>query len=77
MASSSTGPAQGAPAVRHARQREPADTGAMTEMESLIAEVRELRADVARLHAVHTAAHIRHGWMGVILKDLSTNPYTQ
>ena len=49
----------------------------MTETESLIAEVRQLRADVARLHAAHTAVHIRHGWMGLLFKDLSTNPYTQ
>jgi hypothetical protein len=49
----------------------------MTETESLIAEVRQLRADVARLHAAHTAVHIRHGWMSVLFKDLSTNPYTQ
>jgi len=49
----------------------------MTETETLIAEVRQLRADVARLHAAHTAVHIRHGWMGLLLKDLSTNPYTQ
>jgi len=60
-----------------ARRPELANTGAMTETESLIAEVRELRADVARLHAAHTAVHIRHGWMGLLLKDLSTNPYTQ
>ena len=56
----------------------------MTETESLIAEVRQLhaevaavRADVARLHAAHTPVHIRHGWMNLLLKDLSTNPYTQ
>src|SRR5580698_4113389 len=49
----------------------------MTETESLIAEVRQLRADVARLHAAHTAVHIRHGWMRLLFKDLSTNPYTQ
>ena len=49
----------------------------MTETESLIAEVRQLRADVARLHAAHTPVHVRHGWMNLILKDLSTNPYTQ
>ena len=49
----------------------------MTETESLIAEVRQLRADVARLHAAHTAVHIRHGWMKPLFKDLSTNPYTQ
>ena len=49
----------------------------MTEIESLIAEVRQLRADVARLHAAHTAAHIRHGWVNLLVKDLSTNPYTQ
>jgi hypothetical protein len=49
----------------------------MTETESLIAEVRQLRADVARLHAAHTAVHIRHGWMKVLFKDLSTNPHTQ
>jgi hypothetical protein len=30
----------------------------MTETETLIAEVRQLRADVARLHAARTAAHI-------------------
>ncbi len=46
-------------AGRRARRRERADTGAMTETESLIAEVRQLRADVARLHAAHTAVHIR------------------
>jgi hypothetical protein len=33
--------------------------GAMTETETLIAEVRQLRADVARLHAAHTPVHIR------------------
>ena len=49
-------------------RRERADTGAMTETESLIAEVRQLRADVARLHAAHTAVHMRHGWMGMLLK---------
>ncbi|HSZ28170.1 MAG TPA: hypothetical protein VK784_00260, partial [Pseudonocardiaceae bacterium] len=49
----------------------------MTETESLIAEVRLLRADVARLHAAHAPVHLRHGWMNLILKDLSTNPYTQ
>ena len=49
----------------------------MTETESLIAEVRQLRVDVARLHAAHTSAHIRHGWMKPFFKDLSTNPYTQ
>ncbi|MGH3271232.1 MAG: hypothetical protein ACRDN1_19555 [Trebonia sp.] len=49
----------------------------MTEIESLTAEVRQLRAEVARLHTAHTAMHIRHGWMGMLLKDLSTNPYTQ
>jgi hypothetical protein len=49
----------------------------MTETESLIAEVRQLRADVARLHAAHTAVHVRHGWMRLLFKDLSTNPYTQ
>ena len=51
--------------------------GLMTETESLIAEVRQLRADVARLHAAHTPVHIRHGWMNLLFKDLSTNPYTQ
>ena len=49
----------------------------MTETESLIAEVRQLRLDVARLHAAHTPVHIRHGWMNLLFKDLSTNPYTQ
>ena len=49
----------------------------MTETEVLIAEVRALRADVARLHAAHAPVHMRHGWMNVVLKDLSTNPYTQ
>ena len=49
----------------------------MTEIESLIAEVRQLRADVARLHAAQTAAHITHGWVSLLFKDLSTNPYTQ
>jgi len=49
----------------------------MTETETLIAEVRQLRADVARLHAAYTAAHIRHGWLSMLFKDLSTNPYTQ
>jgi hypothetical protein len=49
----------------------------MTETESLIAEVRQLRVDVARLHAAHTPVHIRHGWMNLLFKDLSTNPYTQ
>jgi hypothetical protein len=56
----------------------------MTETEALMAEIRQLRADVARLHTVHTAhaavhnaVHARHAWMNLILKDLSTNPYTQ
>jgi hypothetical protein len=47
----------------------------MTETESLIAEVRHLRADIARLHAAHTPVHFRHGWMNLLFKDLSTNPY--
>ena len=46
----------------------------MTETESLIAEVRQLRADVARMHS---EARIRHTWMKLIFKDLSTNPHTQ
>ncbi len=46
----------------------------MTETESLITEVRLLRADVARLHA---AMQIRHRWMRLLFKDLSTNPHTQ
>jgi hypothetical protein len=46
----------------------------MTETESLIAEVRQLRADVARLHA---AVQVRHSWMNLLFKDLSTNPHTQ
>ena len=49
----------------------------MTEIDSLIAEVRELRAEVRQLHATHSPLHIRHGWMNVVFKDLSTNPYTQ
>ena len=40
---------------------------------SLIAEVRQLLADVARLHAAHTPVHIRHGWMSLLFKDLFTN----
>jgi hypothetical protein len=66
-----------AAAGRRAQRRERIETGSMTGTESLIAEVRLLRADVARLHAAHTAVHIRHGWMNLILKDLSTNPYAQ
>ena len=58
-------------------RHEHGDTGSMTETETLIAEVRQLRADVARLHAAHAPVHIRHGWMNLVLKDLSTNPYTQ
>jgi hypothetical protein len=46
----------------------------MTETEALIAEVRQLRADVARLHAAVT---VRHSWVKLIFKDLSTNPQTQ
>lgn len=33
----------------------------MTETESLIAEVRQMRADVSRLHSAHTAVHKRGG----------------
>jgi hypothetical protein len=46
----------------------------MTETEILIAEVRQLRADVARLHV---ATQSRHSWLKVVFKDLSTNPHTQ
>ena len=46
----------------------------MTETESVIAEVRQLRADVARLHA---GVLVRHSWMKMFFKDLSTNPHTQ
>ena len=46
----------------------------MTETEFLIAEVRQLRGDVARLHA---GVAVRHSWMKLFLKDLSTNPHTQ
>jgi TRAP-type mannitol/chloroaromatic compound transport system permease small subunit len=49
----------------------------MTETESLIAEVRLLRADVARLHAAVTTMHNPHRWMNMFFKDLSTNPRTQ
>ena len=46
----------------------------MTEIESLIAEVRQLRAGVARLHA---GVLVRHAWTKMFFKDLSTNPRTQ
>jgi TRAP-type mannitol/chloroaromatic compound transport system permease small subunit len=49
----------------------------MTETESLIAEVRLLRADVARLHVAVTTMHNPHRWMHMFFKDLSTNPRTQ
>ena len=76
--SGNAGNSRGGPALILGRlRRERGDTGSMTETESLIAEVRQLRADVARLHAAHTAVHIRHGWMRMLFKDLSTNPYTQ
>ena len=42
----------------------------MTETESLIAEVRQLRADVARLHAAHTAVPAAE-------PASSFHPYTQ
>src|SRR4029077_11958927 len=61
-------------AGRRACGRERADTGAMTETESLTAEIRQLRADVARLHA---AVQVRHSWMQLFIKDLSTNPHSQ
>jgi hypothetical protein len=60
--------------IREDLARSRTDTGAMTETESLIAEVRLLRADVARLHA---AMQNRHTWMNLLFKDLSTNPHTQ
>ena len=46
----------------------------MTDTEYLIAEVRQLRADVARLHA---GVLVRHTWTKMFFKDLSTNPHTQ
>jgi hypothetical protein len=46
----------------------------MTDTEYLIAEVRQLRADVARLHA---GVLVRHTWTKMFFKDLSTNPRTQ
>ena len=46
----------------------------MTETEALLAEIRLLRADVARLHV---AVQSRHSWMRLLFKDLSTNPHTQ
>ncbi len=49
----------------------------MTETQVLIAEVRQLRAEVAQLHTVQTAVRARHRWMMLFFKDLSTNPYTQ
>jgi hypothetical protein len=45
----------------------------MTETELLIAEVRQLRVDVARLHAGAHPARLDEP----LFKDLSTNPYTQ
>jgi hypothetical protein len=61
-------------ALTRANRGKHADTGSMTELESLIIEVRQLRAEVAQLHAAQTPVHIRHGWMKVLFKDLSTNP---
>jgi hypothetical protein len=52
------------------------NTAVMTETESLIAEVRQLRADVARMHAAHAPVQM-HSWMRLVFKDLFTNPYTQ
>jgi hypothetical protein len=56
----------------------------MGESESLIAGVRQrraevarLRAGVARLHAAHRPAHSPHWRMKLIFKDLSANPYAQ
>jgi hypothetical protein len=46
----------------------------MTETEYLIAEVRQLRAEVAGLHA---GVLVRHTWTKMFFKDLSTNPRTQ
>src|SRR5580700_8180097 len=43
----------------------------MTETEALLAEIRLLRADVARLHVA------MHSRMRLLFKDLSTNPHTQ
>ncbi len=43
----------------------------MTETETLIAEVRQLRADVARLHAAHTPVHIRPSRPVVSRSDVS------
>jgi hypothetical protein len=48
----------------------------MNETQILIAEVRQLRAEVARLHAVQAPVRM-HRWMMLFMKDLSTNPYTQ
>lgn len=44
-------------------------------------ELRRLRAQMTELHGhlalVHARIPLRHGWLGIVIKDLETNPRTQ
>jgi hypothetical protein len=44
-------------------------------------ELRRLRAQMTELHShlalVHARILVRHGWLGIVIKDLETNPRTQ
>jgi hypothetical protein len=45
--------------------------------DAILAELRRLRTEVADLHGHIARTQIRHGWLGMVVKDLETNPKTQ
>jgi hypothetical protein len=49
----------------------------MTDNDRLLAEIRQLRAEVSALRVEHHREHIRHGWLRLFIRDLETNPHTQ
>ena len=40
-------------------------------------ELTHIRSELAHVRRISTAARIRHGWLGLVVHDLETNPHTQ
>lgn len=45
--------------------------------EDTAAELRRLRIEIMMIRQQACSVRIRHGWLGLLVKDLETNPHTQ